>query len=90
MCRFKPVYGDRINATIKVQRIKTVRSGENRKGSIIRLLSSEALKSCKCGTGYRSGAVFLYKARESPHGLQSPGVCLGAMCKADDQLLDEG
>ena len=34
----QPVYGDRINATIKVQRIKMVRSGENRKGFIIRLL----------------------------------------------------
>ncbi len=33
---------------------------------------------------------YLVKPRKSPQGLQSPGVCLGTMCKADDQLLDEG
>ena len=37
-CRLQSVYGDRICMTLEVQHIETVRSGEDRKGSIIWLL----------------------------------------------------
>lgn len=46
--------------------------------------------SWRCGTGYLSGTVALFRVRKSPQGCQSPGVCLGTMCKGEDQLLDEG
>ncbi len=51
---------------------------------------STAVKSWRWRTGYLSGTVALLRAQKSPHGRQSPGVCLGIICSGDDQLLSEG